>query len=196
MKIEIILGSVRKGRKSHHVAAELQKRFMLNGYLQTNIIDLAETALPILEDERYHMNPNPAPEMEEVHHRLNDADALIFLSPEYMGSYTGVLKNAIDYYFGEFSKKPIGVVAVSAGKFGGISASNLMQQLVLAIGGYPMPTKLLVPTVQNAFNEKGELIDEVLSKTIDKFVSEFVWFADAIVSKKQKHAATPAPVKN
>ncbi len=169
---------------------------MINGYLQTDILDLAEYSLPILEDERYHMHPNPSKELVEIHNRLNDADALVFLSPEYMGSYTGALKNAIDYFFGEFVKKPIGVVTISAGKFGGINASTQLQQLVLSLGAYPVPTKLLVPMVQNAFTEAGVLIDEPLSKSIDKFVSEFVWLADAIVSKKQGAAKHPAPVKN
>ncbi|MDB5283705.1 MAG: hypothetical protein JWO06_2780 [Bacteroidota bacterium] len=186
MKIAIISGSVRKGRRSHHVAVELQKRFMINGYLQTDIIDLAEYGLPILEEERYHMHPSPTAEMVEIHNKLNDADAIIFLSPEYHGSYTGALKNAVDYYWSEFAKKPIGVVAISAGKFGGINTSTHLQQLVLSLGAYPMPTKLLVPMVQNAFNDKGEIIDEPLSKTFDRFVTEFAWFADAIVSKKQR----------
>lgn len=53
MKIAIISGSVRIGRKSHVVALELQKRFMKSGYLQTEIVDLAAYNLPILE-ERYN----------------------------------------------------------------------------------------------------------------------------------------------
>ncbi len=184
MKIAILSGSIRKGRRSHKIAVELQNRFIRAGFGATDVIDLGETALPLLEDERFHLNSSPTPAMSDIHHRLNDADAIIFLSPEYHGSYTGTLKNAIDYFWSEFTKKPIGVVAVSAGKFGGINTSTLLQQLVLSLGAFPMPTKLLVPMVENAFNENDVVIDEPLSKSIDKFVSEFTWFADAIISKK------------
>lgn len=188
MKIAIISGSVRIGRKSHVVALELQKRFMKSGYLQTEIVDLAAYNLPILE-ERYSMHPNLPAGLKEMQQVLDSADALVFLSPEYHGSYSGVLKNAVDYFWKEFQKKPIGVVSVSTGKFGGINASTEMQQLVLSMGGYPMPFKLLVPGVQFAFNEAGELTDEALSKGMDKFVSELTWLTEAIVQRKQLDAA-------
>ena len=186
MKIVIISGSVRKGRKSHQVSLELQKRFILNGQEQTEVIDLAESQLPVLEDEQFQTHPSPTAAMIDIHHKLDDADAIIFLSPEYHGSYTGALKNAVDYYWSEFQKKPIGVVATSSGKFGGINTSTQLQQLVLSLGAYPMPFKLLAPNVQHAFSEKGILMDETFSKTMDKYVAEFIWFADAIVSKKQR----------
>jgi len=189
MKIVIISGSVRKGRKSHQLTLELQQRFIRNCQAQTEVIDLAESQLPVLEDEQFQTHPSPSPVMLEIHHKLNDADAIIFLSPEYHGSYTGALKNAVDYYWSEFQKKPIGVVATSSGKFGGINTSTQLQQLVLSLGAYPMPLKLLAPNVQHAFNAEGILVDEGLSKTMDKYVAEFIWFADAIVSKKQRAAA-------
>jgi azobenzene reductase len=113
---------------------------------------------------------------------------MIFLSPEYHGSYSGALKNAVDYFTAEFKRKPIGVVAVGSGRFGGINASTEMQQLVLSLGAYPMPYKLLVPHVQHAFDEKGELKDDQLGKGMDKFVTEFVWLSEAILDKKKKQS--------
>jgi azobenzene reductase len=196
MKIAIISGSVRKGRKSHQVAIELQKRFIQSGYLQTVLIDLAGAPLPVLEEERYNMHPAPTPAMIDIHHKLNDADAIIFLSPEYHGGYTGALKNAVDYYWSEFQKKPIGVVATSSGRFGGINTSTQLQQLVLALGAYPMPLKLLVPTVQLVFDDQGVIKDELISKNIDKYIAEFTWFADAIVSKKHRATEKENSLKN
>ncbi len=184
MKIVIMSGSVRKGRKSHQVALELQKRLKASQQ-QVRVIDLAVARLPVLEEERFSKHPSPTAAMVDIHNQLNEADAIIFLSPEYHGSYTGALKNAIDYYWSEFQKKPIGVVATSAGGFGGINTSTQLQQLVLSMGAYPMPLKLLVPNVQLAFDEHGNLKDELIAKNIDKYVAEFIWFADAIVSKKQ-----------
>jgi len=184
MKIVIISGSVRKGRKSHQVALELQKRFTKTGQ-QTAVIDLAEQPLPVLQDEQFQSHPAPSPAMLHIHQLLNDADAIIFLSPEYHGSFTGALKNAVDYYWSEFHKKPIGVVATSSGRYGGINTSTQLQQLVLSLNAYPMPLKLLVPNVQLVFDDEGNLKEEAISKSMDKYITEFTWFADAIVSKKQ-----------
>jgi NAD(P)H-dependent FMN reductase len=189
MKILIISGSVRTGRRSHDVAIELQKRFIRHGAAETEILDLAVYNLPVLE-EKFLSGKEMPKGLAEIQKLLDTADAMIFLSPEYHGSYSGALKNAIDYFWKEFMRKPIGVVAVASGRFGGINASTEMQQLVLSLGGFPMPYKLLIPTVQNAFDESGNIPDEALSKSFDKFVQEFTWFAEAIADRKTKELTT------
>ena len=122
----------------------------------------------------------------EFSQQLDGSDAIILISPEYSGSYSGVLKNALEY-FGphEFRKKPIGVVSVSAGRLGGVNASTQMQLLILAIGGYPMPLKLLVPEVQKAFDSNGDPVDEYFQNTAQRFLDELIWFTEAIVNHKE-----------
>ena len=190
MNILIISGSVRTGRKSHDAAIELQRRFIIQGMMDTHILDLASYNLPVLE-EKYLPGSSDMPDgLSEIQHGLDTADAMVFLSPEYHGSYSGALKNALDYFWKEFQRKPIGVVAVASGRYGGINASTDMQQLILSLGAFPMPYKLLIPMVQNAFDENGNVIEEALSKNFDKFVSEFVWFAEAIADRKTKDTIT------
>lgn len=185
MNIVIISGSIRRGRRSHDVAIALTAHFHSRGYIATSVLDLAEHHLPVLE-EQYEDSDKSIPALAEIHQKLDQADGIIFLSPEYHGSYSGALKNAVDYFSAEFKRKPIGVVATGSGRLGGINASTDMQQLVLSLGGFPMPYKLLVPSVQHAFGENGEVKDEFLSKSMDKFVSEFIWLAEAIRDRKLK----------
>ncbi len=189
MNILIISGSVRAGRKSHDVAVELQKRFISHGMVDTHILDLAAYNLPVLEEKFIAGRDMPAG-LAEIQQKLDKAEAMVFLSPEYHGSYSGALKNALDYFWKEFTRKPIGVVAVASGKYGGINASTEMQQLVLSLGGFPLPYKLLIPMVQNAFDENGRITDEMLSKNFDKFVTEYAWFAEALADRKAKEAIT------
>jgi azobenzene reductase len=189
MNILIISGSVRTGRKSHNVAVELQKRFITQGLVDTHVLDLAVYNLPVLEEKFLEGKDMPAG-LAEIQQKLDIADAMVFLSPEYHGSYSGALKNAVDYFWKEFMRKPIGVVAVASGRFGGINASTEMQQLILSLGAFPMPYKLLIPMVQNAFDEKGKIIDEALSKSFDKFITEYAWFAEAITDRKTKELTT------
>jgi NAD(P)H-dependent FMN reductase len=188
MNIIIISGSIRTGRKSHQVAEVLKDRFVKSGYKHTEVLDLAIYDLPVLE-EKYGDHAEMPTGLAEIQQKIDQADAMIFVSPEYHGSYSGALKNAVDYFWKEFMRKPIGVVAVAFGRFGGINASTAMQQLVLSLGAYPMPYKLLVPTVQNAFDESGIIKDEMLSKSFDKFVSEFSWLSEAITAKKAQEKA-------
>jgi len=191
MKITLILGSVREGRQSHKVANELVRKLTTQDNLEVELIDLAELNLPMMT-ERLNKMANPPTNLTQFSQSVASADAIILISPEYNGSYTGVLKNAMDYLLKEFHRKPVGVVAVAAGKFGGVNASHHMQSLVLSIGAFPMPAKLLVPFVQNVFDTEETINDETLTKSFDTFLQEFIWFAEAIVSQKQRALAKVA----
>ncbi|MDR8393761.1 NAD(P)H-dependent oxidoreductase [Aliifodinibius sp. S!AR15-10] len=182
MKVAILLGSVRMGRQTHKAAYYL-KNELINRNIETDLIDLAEDSLPILRERAGH-HPDPPENALQIGERLDDADALLLVTPEYHGSISGVLKNAIDYYWSEFKKKPIGVVTASAGSFGGINASHHLQEIILSIGAYPMPMKLLVSGVGNAFDDSFEPQHDDIVKSTDKFLDEFLWFADAIHQKK------------
>jgi len=68
---------------------------------------------------------------------------------------------------------------------GGINASVQLQHVILSMGAYPLPQKLIVSEIQNAFDEEFNPKQELLAKQGEKFVAEFVWFAQAIVNAKQ-----------
>lgn len=180
----IVLGSVRKGRQTQKVALELEKRLLSSGYTNTRLLDIADFNFPVAE-ERFGKLDTPPILINEAQSMLNQSEAMIFVSPEYHGSYSGALKNFLDYFWQEFARKPIGVASVSTGRFGGINASTEMQQLVLSLGGYAMPNKLIVPAIHQAIDEIGEVKDEFLHKNINKFIDEFTWFAEAIADKKR-----------
>ncbi|MEO6868737.1 MAG: NADPH-dependent FMN reductase [Ginsengibacter sp.] len=182
MNVTLLLGSIRIGRKSDRIAYYLEEQLKQHR-MNAEVVDLMDTSLPLMQ-ERVGYHPQLPHEVQSVSQRLHRTDALIFISPEYHGSFSGVLKNAVDYFWNEFSKKPIGVVTVSAGKFGGINASSQLQNLVLSLGAFPMPTKLLVPEVGNIFDEIGQSYNETFVRNTERFIKEFKWFANAIIGKK------------
>ncbi len=187
MKVVILLGSVRTGRQSHKIAYFLKKKLLTRGF-ETDLIDLSKDELPIFgtdeTDERKLTQT-----IQHISQQLRQGDALLFVTPEYHGSFSGVLKNALDYFWAEFQKKAIGVVAVSSGKFGGINAANQLQQVILSLGGIALPAKLLVPEIHASFDDDSEpLHDHVVTRT-EKFLDEFLWFADAIYRKKHHAGA-------
>lgn len=110
----------------------------------------------------------------------------MFVSPEYNGSYTAALKNAVDYLKeSELSRKVIGVVAVSAGANGGIRAALSMQQLVLGVSGFPLPQMMTVPQVSQKFDENGDLLDPAFEPRIQQYLQQFLWLAEAVADKKK-----------
>ncbi len=185
MNIALILGSVREGRKTNRVAVYLKVLLEKQPGISVTLLDLAEFKLPVFSS-RWAKEREPDPAIVAFANELSQADAMVLISPEYHGSYTGVLKNALDHYWGEFKRKPIGVVTTGSGRFGGVNASSEMQQLVLSLGAFPMPTKLLVPFIQDAFTEMGEPSDERTKLDCLKFIEEFIWFSGAISSAKEE----------
>jgi azobenzene reductase len=183
MKVAIIIGSIRTGRQTHKIAYYVEGKLKERG-IDIQMIDLASHSLPLLE-ERASLAAEFAETIATLGTYLKEADAMLLVSPEYHGSFSGVLKNALDFYWAEFSRKPIGVITTGSGKMGGINASTQLQHVVLSLGAYPMPVKLLVPEIQHAFDEQLKPLREDIVKNTDRFLNEFVWFANAIVQAKK-----------
>ncbi len=186
MYIAILSGSTRLHRQSHRVALALQKWFHVHTGHSAEVVDLAEYRFPVLE-EVFTRHPNPPEGLADFAQRVRSADAFLFVSPEYNGSYTAALKNAVDYLKErEFARKVIGIVSVSTGALGGIRAALAMQQLVLGVSGYPIPQMLTVGQVHQRFDEEGQLLDAAFARNIQQFTENFLWLAEAVTEKKKQ----------
>lgn len=183
-KITILYGAIREGRLSIRAAVALKNALEQSGKATVTFIDIKDYALPVMEARLKDM-PNPPANLLEISNALETADGIIFVTPEYNNSYSGALKNAIDYFTKEWAKKPIGIACGSNGKQGGINASNLLQLLVLALGAFPMPYKLLVPELHLSLDEEGVPQNEMMAKNLQRFVDEYLWFVGAIANHKK-----------
>lgn len=184
MKIVVFSSSIRKERKSTYIAKALVQSINDNSDHTAELIDLAKVRLPMMEQVERKTKNIPSV-VRELGEKLNTADAMIFVTPEYNGSYAPALKNAVDYYSkAYYARKVIGTCAVSAGSFGGMRAALQIQQLILALRGYPNPQMLLVPNVEDALDADGKIINEEVIVSMNKFIKEFLWQAEAIVDKK------------
>lgn len=180
--LTILSGSNRLGRQTPKVADFVKKQLLESKKVsKVNILDLADYKFPVME-ERIGLNPNPPDRLDEFSGILKNSDAIIFISPEYNGSFSGALKNTIDYFKKEFRRKPIGIVTLSAGMYGGINAYHDLQKLILALGAIPVPAKLLVSNVQEVFNDNN-LIG--LKKPAKSFIEELLWLTEAVYKMNQ-----------
>lgn len=179
LKITIFYGCVRVGRQSVRAARAVEKALQATGKASVTFIDLKQHHLPVMEQRLKDME-HPPQNLLDISKALHEADGILFITPEYNNSYSGAMKNGVDYFVKEWHHKPIGVVCASDGKQGGLNASNLLQLLILAINAFPMPRKLLFPEVQNNVDENGVALNEQTEKRINAFVAEFLWFTEGI----------------
>jgi NAD(P)H-dependent FMN reductase len=97
MNIAIISASTRLGRQTHKAALGLQKHLQQFQHLQPVLVDLLEYKIPLFE-ETLTRHPDPSDTLRELGAILGRADAMLFVTPEYNGSYSPALKNAVDHY--------------------------------------------------------------------------------------------------
>jgi NAD(P)H-dependent FMN reductase len=123
LRLAIIVGSTRSGRKSSAVAAWVASGAERRDDIDVEIVDLAEHHLPFFDE------PVPPIVGEYLHDHtrawanvIAAFDGFIFVTPEYNHSVPGVLKNAIDYLFAEWSDKVAGFVTY--GVDGGVRAAD------------------------------------------------------------------------
>jgi len=122
--------------------------------------------------------------------KIARADFVVIVSPEYNNGYPGVLKNALDYLGPEYKRKrkPMAIVTVSGGGFGGLNALAQLRLVTLGMGAFPIPAALPFSRVQDVFSEGGELKDLAYEKRADAFIAEVLWFTEAIATQKAKVA--------
>jgi NAD(P)H-dependent FMN reductase len=183
--IPIIAGSTRRDRQSIKVARFVLNKVKQRTGVETEMLDLLEYNFPIME-ERLHKRDDPPPRLQEFADKIARADSFIIVTPEYNNGYPGVLKNALDYLLPEYERKPVGIVTVSAGGFGGINCLAQLRLVMLATGALPIPENFTVSRVHDSFKDDGSPTDPAYEKRAAGFLDELLWFTEAIVNQKKK----------
>jgi NAD(P)H-dependent FMN reductase len=144
------------------------------------LADPTEIALPMLDRMYKEFEPGTAPEpMERLAGMIRDADAVIAVSAEYNHAAPPALVNMLDHYLEEWSGKPCGICTYSAGRFGGVRALSTLRMMLAELGMPTMPTVLPVPTVSKSVTPEGEVADERMGRSIDRFLDGLEWWAHA-----------------
>lgn len=176
----VVVGSVRPGRVGLPVARWFAEHARRHGAFEVRLVDLAEVGLPLYDEPKH-------PRFRQYEHEhtkrwsalVEQADAFVFVTPEYNHSYGAALKNALDYLNHEWRDKPAGIVS-----YGGVSAgTRAMAALrpVLAVLGMPtVPTAVNVPFVAKSLNENREFVPpEATVKGADAMLGELARWTGA-----------------
>jgi NAD(P)H-dependent FMN reductase len=184
MNIAIISSSVRTGRKSHWLALYFKKYIEDNKLATVKILDLMEYQFPIFE-ERLKFLPFAPANLVAFADEIVKADGVIIVTPEYNGGYPASLKNAIDSIHAEWKRKPVGLVTVSTGMFGGAQVTTSLLLTLWKIGAWMIPASFPVPKVNEYFTENGDAVDkETTDQRAKNFIGELLWCMEA--GKKMK----------
>ena len=146
-RLLVIVASTRPGRVGPSVAAWLTSAVAADGRFEVDLADLAEIGLPLM-DEPDH------PRLRRYVHehtrawsaRVDAADAVLVVTPEYNHSFPASLKNAIDYLHHEWADKPV-AFASYGGVSGGLRSVTALKPVFAALRAVPIPEGVVVPNV-------------------------------------------------
>jgi azobenzene reductase len=176
LKVIVILGSVRRGRNSDRVATFVMNRLQATGEIAAELVDLKALNLPIMEERLGRIEPTP-PGVAELGASIENADALIVVTPEYNHGYPGVLKNALDYFYAQYKRTPVALVTTSDGGHGGVNAWAQLVTVFTNMGAIVLPVTVAVSYVDKSFAEDGTAIDQAYVRRIDRLIAELIWLA-------------------
>ena len=131
LKIAIIIGSTRPGRKGDQVARWVLENASKRTDAEFELVDLLDYNLPHLDEAM----PPSMGQYAQDHTKawaakIAEFDGYVFVTPEYNHSTSGALKNAIDFLYGEWNNKAAGFVSYGASA----SGTRAVEHLRLIVG--------------------------------------------------------------
>jgi NAD(P)H-dependent FMN reductase len=187
LSIKVIIGSTREGRFGDKPARWIFEEVKKREGVESELIDLRDYPLPFFNEA---VSPGMA---KGVHaneiagtlaRKIAEADGFIVATPEYNHGYPAVLKNAMDFIYNEWNKKPIGFVS-----WGGVAGARSVEQLrevVIELQMAPIRNAVHIPNFWTLTDEKGNLKTESLQKSADDFLDQLLWWAKALKTARER----------
>jgi NAD(P)H-dependent FMN reductase len=171
--LPVILGTSRKGRRSAAVARFVADMASKQPGVQSELIDIAELSLPVDDAGEAIRDADFAAKMER-------ADGLVIVSPEYNHSFPGLLKHALDSCLEQYIHKPAAIVGVSAGPFGGARGIQSFLPVFRELGLVATFTDLYFGSVYDVFDDDGRLLKPAFERRTRDFLEELAWMAQTL----------------
>ncbi|MGR3805561.1 NADPH-dependent FMN reductase [Marinibacterium profundimaris] len=192
MKLKIVIGSTRPGRVGPTVADWVTKAAKDHAGFDVELVDLDSFNLPLLDEPNH-------PAMQDYQHdhtkawsaAMADADAYIFVTPEYDYFPPAALVNALQALSVEWRHKVAGVVSYG-GISGGTRAAQELRSLISTGNMMPLPQVVPAPMVWN-FIEDGTLKpNDEMSKGLTGLLDELQKWAGALKPLRSEDVAAAA----
>lgn len=164
VKVLVFSGSTREDSFNRKLAKEAAAIAKQAGATIT-IVDLREYPMPFYDGDIEAQKGMPE-SAKHLRNLMKESNAMIIATPEYNGSISAVLKNAIDWASRNeqgqpsrdaFKGKHFAIMSASPGRGGGTRALNHLRVIIQNVGGEVVDSQVSVPDAYNAFTADGNL---------------------------------------
>jgi azobenzene reductase len=150
MKIALVSGSSREGSQSSRICQILNEKFFSG---EASVLDLHEIALPEWTGKGFG-----DPAVKQVRVQLQEADAIVFVVPEWNGMAPAAIKNLFLWCsHKQLAHKPALLVAVSAGDGGAFVISEMRSSSYKNSRLLYLPEHVILRDVESLWAEQGEV---------------------------------------
>lgn len=182
VRVAVVIGSNRHGRFGPVVAEWLLDRLRERDDLVSDVVDVAEVALPTT----LAPSPEATAALAGVTPKLAGADAFVVLTPEYNHSFPAGLKNLLDWHYTEWRAKPVALVSYG-GMSGGLRAVEHLRQVFAELHAVTMRDTVSFHGGRAVFDEVGHPRDTSGPAAAAKvMLDQLVWWAEALREAKER----------
>lgn len=179
MHLQIILGSIRQGRIAKPVGDWTYEFTKKAAACTVELIDLKEWNLPMFDLPKSPIMGDYQDENQKKWARkVAEGDAYLFISPEYNHGYSPALKNALDYLYAEWNRKPATFVA-----YGGVEGARSVEQLrgvLVELQIAPLREALHIRNVFKKVQNEQFQPEEFDEKQLATVLDELLWWGKAL----------------
>lgn len=175
VRVAVISGSASPNRTGAPIVEWIAERLRDRDEIEVDVVDLQELALPFFDE------PNLPRFQQYVHQHTKDwsarvaaADAFVFVTPEYNGSFPAILKNALDYLHKEWHYKPAGVVTYGNGISAGLRGAQALRQVLAALYLVPIQDAVAIPFVKEHVVDGALRTTSAMEASADAMIRELL----------------------
>lgn len=155
--LQVIIGSTRPGRVGKPVGDWIAAYAEHHGAFEVETVDLAVVDLPMMDEpnhpRRHDYQHDHTKAFSET---IEQADAFLFVIPEYNFFAPPAVVNAMNYLHTEWAYKPAGMVSYG-GVSAGLRSTQALKQLLTALKIVPLPEAVSIPFVQQFIADDGSI---------------------------------------
>jgi chromate reductase len=172
----VVVGTNRPRARSRLVAAQLVTLLARRG-VPFWVLDLGKLDPSWLAPLSYERRPDA---LAGIGEKLCCCRAIVLVSPEYNGGMPGVLKYFVDLlpHPETFGQKPVWLVGVAAGRFGGLRALSQLEDVLSGLGAYVFPRKLYLAHIRSLLSAGTQITQPGLCEEMEKQLDSFLSFVE------------------
>ena len=171
INVVAICGSLRDGSTTH-AALSVALAGAEDEGAEVELIDLRDYQLI------FHSTAAEESDASKLKEKVRRAHGILLGTPEYHGSFSGVLKYVLDLMgYDEFENKVVGLIGVSGGRMGAVNALSMLRTVGASLRAWVVPTTVSIPHASEAFDENGDFHDPELARRVKLVGREVTRFA-------------------